>query len=146
MGLVISSITSVCAKSLQLCLTLCDALDRSHFMGFSRHEYWSELPCPPPGDPPDPGIKPGSPMSPALADKFFTTSITWKGHACIHIQNFWKDKQESIISIDLWRWVGKQERRFVPFLFYLLCFTMSYINFMSKTSEKKAMCLMIYKC
>ena len=29
-------------------------------MGFSRQEYWSGLPCPPPGDLPDPGIKPGS--------------------------------------------------------------------------------------
>ena len=30
--------------------------------GFSRQEYWSGLPCPPPpGDPPDPGIEPGSP-------------------------------------------------------------------------------------
>ena len=27
-------------------------------MGFSRQEYWSELPYPPPGDLPDPGIKP----------------------------------------------------------------------------------------
>ena len=27
-------------------------------MGFSRQEYWSGLPCPPLGDPPDPGIKP----------------------------------------------------------------------------------------
>ena len=30
-------------------------------MGFSRQEYWSGLPCPPPDDLPDPGIKPGSP-------------------------------------------------------------------------------------
>ena len=30
-------------------------------MGFSRQEYWSGLPSPSPGDPPDPGIKPGSP-------------------------------------------------------------------------------------
>ena len=29
-------------------------------MGFSRQEYWSELPFPSPGDLPDPGIKPGS--------------------------------------------------------------------------------------
>ena len=29
--------------------------------GFSRHEYWSGLPCPPPGDPPDPEIKLRSP-------------------------------------------------------------------------------------
>jgi len=30
-------------------------------MGFSRQEYWSELPCPHPGDLPDPGIEPRSP-------------------------------------------------------------------------------------
>ena len=30
-------------------------------MGFSRHEYWSELPFPSPGDLPDPGIEPRSP-------------------------------------------------------------------------------------
>ena len=35
-------------------------------MGFSRQEYWSGLPCPPPGDLPDPGIKPASLMSPAF--------------------------------------------------------------------------------
>ena len=29
-------------------------------MGFSRQEYWSGLPCPPPGNLPDPGIKPVS--------------------------------------------------------------------------------------
>ena len=28
--------------------------------GFSRQEYWSGLPCPPPGDPPNPGIEPRS--------------------------------------------------------------------------------------
>ena len=30
-------------------------------MGFSRQEYWCGLPCPPPGDLPNPGIKPASP-------------------------------------------------------------------------------------
>ena len=35
-------------------------------MGFSRQEYWTELSCPPPGGVPDPGIKPVSPVSPAL--------------------------------------------------------------------------------
>ena len=35
-------------------------------MVFSRQEYWSELPCPPPGDLPDAAIKPPSLMSPAL--------------------------------------------------------------------------------
>ena len=43
-------------------------------MGFSRQEYWSGLLCPPPGDLPDPGIKPKSLTSPALAGRFFTTA------------------------------------------------------------------------
>jgi len=42
-------------------------------MEFFRQEYQSELPSPPPGDLPDPGIKPVSPVSPALAVRFFTT-------------------------------------------------------------------------
>ena len=49
-------------------------------MGFSRQEYWSGLPCPPPGDLPDPGMEPTSPAAPALAGGFFTTSATWKAH------------------------------------------------------------------
>ncbi|CAI9164456.1 unnamed protein product [Rangifer tarandus platyrhynchus] len=49
-------------------------------MGFSRQEYWSGLPFPPPGDLPDPGIKPGSLTSPALAGGFFTTNTTWEAH------------------------------------------------------------------
>ena len=36
------------------------------FMGFFRHEYWSELPFPPSGNLPNTGIEPGSPVSPAL--------------------------------------------------------------------------------
>ena len=43
-----------------------------------RQEYWSELPCPPPGDLPNPGIKPVSLVSPALAGRFFTISATWE--------------------------------------------------------------------
>ena len=35
-------------------------------MIFSRQEYWSGLPFPPPGDLPNPGIEPTSPVSPAL--------------------------------------------------------------------------------
>ena len=47
-------------------------------MGFSRQEYRSGLPCPPPGGLPNPGIKPRSLKSPALASGFFTTSGTWE--------------------------------------------------------------------
>ena len=42
-------------------------------MEFSRPEYWSGVPFPIPGDLPDPGIKPMSPASPALAGRFFAT-------------------------------------------------------------------------
>ena len=47
-------------------------------MGFSRQEHWSGLPCPPPGDLPDPGIEPASFTSPALAGRYTTTSATWE--------------------------------------------------------------------
>ena len=43
-------------------------------MGFSRQEYWSGLPCPSPGDLPNPGIEPTSLTSPKLANGFFTTA------------------------------------------------------------------------
>ena len=42
-------------------------------VGFSRQEYWSQLPLPPPGDLPDPRTDPMSPPFPALASGFFTT-------------------------------------------------------------------------
>ena len=42
-------------------------------MRVPRQEYWSGLPFPSPGDLPEPGIKPESPISPALAGVFFTT-------------------------------------------------------------------------
>ena len=45
-------------------------------MGFSRQEYWSGLPCCPPGNLPNPGIKPASLTSAALADGFLSTSTT----------------------------------------------------------------------
>ena len=47
-------------------------------MGFSKQEYWSGLPWPPPGDLSDPGIEPVSLAAPALAGKVFTTSSTWE--------------------------------------------------------------------
>ena len=47
-------------------------------MGFSRQEYWSGLPFPPPGDLPDPGIEPPFLISHALAGGLFITSATWK--------------------------------------------------------------------
>ena len=42
-------------------------------MGFSRQEYCSGLPCPPPGNLPDPGMGPTTLLSLAPAGRFFTT-------------------------------------------------------------------------
>ena len=63
-----SAVCFMCVCSFaQSCLTLCDPRDCSRraplSMGFSRQEYWSGLPFPPPGDLSEPGIEPVSPMS-----------------------------------------------------------------------------------
>ena len=47
-------------------------------MELPRQEYWSGLSCLPPGNLSDPGIKPLSLVSSALAGGFFTTSYTWE--------------------------------------------------------------------
>ena len=66
----------------QQCPPLCDRLHATPgtvahqtplFMEFSRQEYWNGLPLPTPGDLANPGIKPMSLESPALAGGFFTT-------------------------------------------------------------------------
>ena len=56
------------------------ALQASLIMGFSRQEYWSELPFPSPGDLPHSGIETVSLLPPALplASKFFTYCTTWE--------------------------------------------------------------------
>ena len=75
----------VCVRA-QLCLTLCDPMICSPpglYLCF-RQEYWSGLPCPSPGDLPNPGIESASLTSPALAGGFFTTSAIWETlHSCI---------------------------------------------------------------
>ena len=51
---------------------------------FSRQEYWSGLPFPPPGDLPNPGIELTSLTSPALAGRFFITGAPGKPVVCIN--------------------------------------------------------------
>ena len=95
------------AKSLHSCLTLCDPMTVAHqaplSMGFSRQEYWSRLPCSPPGDFPYPGIKSMFLMSPALAGGSFTTSTTWElvqsfGHVWLFATP-WTAAQQTSLSI-----------------------------------------------
>ena len=63
-------------------------------MEFSRQEYWSGLLRPPLGDLPDPGIKPTSLISLALAGGFFTTSSTWEAltSSCLLLNIMTQDK------------------------------------------------------
>ena len=72
----------VLAKSLQLSglfATLQTAACQAPlFMGFSRQEYWSGSPCPPPGHLTDPETEPGSLRFPALAGRFFASSVSWE--------------------------------------------------------------------
>ena len=64
-----------CFSHVQLFVTLWTVAHHAPLsMGFSRQEYWSGLPCPPPRDLPDPGIESSSLTSPALTGGFFTTS------------------------------------------------------------------------
>ena len=54
------------------------ALQAPLSMGLSRQEYQRGLPSLPPGDLPDPGVKPTPLMSPALGSRSFTTGATWE--------------------------------------------------------------------
>ena len=67
-----------CCWVTESCQTLCDSHQAPLSVHLPRQEYWSGVPCPPPGDLPDPGIKPVSLMTPALAGGLFTISATWE--------------------------------------------------------------------
>ena len=76
-------------------------------MGFSKQECWSGFPCPPPGDLPDPGIKPVSLLSPELAGEFFTTSAAWEAglkyirspsHICTACASAWEAAPRDLLG------------------------------------------------
>ena len=78
----------MCAKLIQSYPTLVTLWTVTHqaplSMGFSRQEYWSGLPCPPPGDLPNSGIKPVSFsllhwQAVIYLFTYFITSATWEG-------------------------------------------------------------------
>ena len=72
------SVTSVMSDSVTLWTVARQApLSR----GFPTQAYWNGLPCPPPGDLPNPGIEPTSPASPAVAGRIFAASATWKANS-----------------------------------------------------------------
>ena len=63
------------------------ALQPPLFMGFSRQEYESGLPCPLPGDLHDPGIEPMPLTSPAMAGEFFTLAPPGKDKETSNLRN-----------------------------------------------------------
>ena len=76
-------------------------------VGFSRQEYWSGLPFPPPGDLSNPRIETASPESPASACRFFTTKeflprrffprATWEAQVLYYLLN--ERKCQNILTI-----------------------------------------------
>ena len=85
--------------------------------GFSRQEYWSGISCPPPGDLPNPGIKP---RFPTLADRFFTTEspakplIALKGYFPLLARTSLEEKSSFM--------VGKKKRMSCPKAIHLNMF------------------------
>ena len=69
-------------------------------MGFSRQEYRSVLPFPPPWDPHNPEIKAASLVSPALASEFFIPSATWEAQSLVKSLGQ-KNRQDTIGEVSL---------------------------------------------
>ena len=79
-------------------------------VGFSRQEYWSGLPCSPPGDLPNPGIKPISLSS--LAPASGSLPLTSLGKPLLHQFSF---NAGASCSHWFWLWVS-----LLPFVLFLL--------------------------
>ena len=77
-------------------------------MGFSKQEYWSGLPCPPPGNLPDPGIEPVSLMSSAVARGFFTTRALWEAQNLSNTQRSSRWQTDSFRA-QAWTWIQKSD-------------------------------------
>ena len=63
------------------------------------------MPCPSPGDLPHPGNEPKSPVSPALAGRFFTTQPPGKPEVCTGLAKVWeahpKSKSNGLLGYEL---------------------------------------------
>ena len=88
-----------CAPS---CPTLCDPLDcsppGSSVHGILQARILEQIAVSPPGDLPDPGIEPMSPVSPASAGRFFTTTPP-------EMQMAWKQNLCSLVGVQAWLWL-----------------------------------------
>ena len=68
---------------------------------FSREEYWSVLPCPPPGNLPNPGIEPASLASPALQAASLPTEPPGKPVVFSRVTGIWSEVAPSVVSVSL---------------------------------------------
>ena len=68
---------------------------------FSREEYWSALPCPPPGKLPNPGIEPASLASPALQADSLPTEPPGKPVVFSRVAGIWSEVSRSVVSDSL---------------------------------------------
>ena len=74
-----------CFSCVQLSVTLWTVAHQAPpSMGFSRQEYQSGLPCPPPGDLPDQGIEPTIYVTSWTAGRFFIHWATWEVYVCVY--------------------------------------------------------------
>ena len=91
-----------CFSHVQLFATLWTIAHQAPLsMGLSRQEYWSRLPCSPPGDLPNLGIESVSLTSPALAGEFCTFSAPWEA---LYIEHIMRNARldESQLEKDCW--------------------------------------------
>ena len=107
----------VTAKSLQSYLTLCSPLDRSLVacqaplsMGFSRQEYWSELPWPPPGDLPNTGIEPLTPVAPASQADFLPLNYQGSPWVLWQLYKYSRTVEIFLENGEIEPWMGKVTR------------------------------------
>ena len=75
-------------------------------MGFPRQKYCSGLPFPSPGDLPDPGIKPATPVSSVLAGRYFT--LSHQGSPSLHIRIFLSNNNNTGGTLLAVRWLRLQ--------------------------------------
>ena len=137
------------------CLTLCDPMDCSCqaplSMGFSRQEYWSGLPFPPPGDRPNPGI---GPTSPALSGGFFTAEppgkpkilCTWL-NIDIHIvkSNFLSIKLPSLTN-DIGRWYFPHQQKRISCIPTDIIIPYSMVHMNKTTLQKHFLVMHFHVC
>ena len=84
-------------SSARLFATLWTKAHQAHLsMVLSRQEYWSGLPCPAPGELPNPGVSCG----PCIAGRFFTTEPLGKPKASLH-RHSWLNHWPLVIELNL---------------------------------------------